>query len=535
MAMTTAEFENAMASIGSAGESVLQLRSEELQERHRVKKMKRLKTALRKKSKLLLETEIALPFDPETGLASPDTFNSSRKYRPPFSATTVALYLKKKAHTNENLKNTLMKRAGYTEWDTSDFETLTDDDKVIFGKYRVPRIFSLTVTSINIPAMKTDSSNAFAEDYAVSVKRDEFDNVIGETPLFILANKFFRDRAFEEVQDYKESIKNANPPVDDKTVKQQISTINAKNPVSDDHPKNFVRLFEFPMDDKLQIPASDFASVTVDTIKNFEVISNYKADLRKSIDKYMEGSWSIADVNFDFFEIDMNCPIKGDDSTLSGKGKITQDTTWDRPNPIAPNIYDGETVKVFLNAVRSYIDSDAKLDTKIRASMNVPVMTEDIENRLFRALPTVIDLDSDRFITQEVIKKNSEFIRLIFGDEGDEIVDDVEAGVSDKDAGSLDESAAKKMAKEYDLTSAEFNEPDKFPEAPAQEGTPATAPEGTPATAPSAAATAPAPEGAPASAVAAANAFVTTPAPTPVAAPAVEEFPELNDIDLSIS
>ena len=86
------------------------------------------------------------------------------------------------------------------------------------------------------------------------------------------------------------------------------------------------------------------------------------------------------------------------------------------------------------------------------------MLDEEAERRLVAALPTVIDMDNDKFITQEVVKNNAEFIKLIFGDEGDELVEEIEAGVSEREEGALDSDAAKADAKTYDLTDDDFSD-----------------------------------------------------------------------------
>ena len=114
----------------SIGASKLSMRSENAQKVHRTHRFPRLRRELKKKSKLLVFAELALPFNPESG-EEDDTYNSDTKFRPTFSATTTALMLKAKADTDDVLKNALMRRAGKTEWDTSS-EEFTKDKKSIF-------------------------------------------------------------------------------------------------------------------------------------------------------------------------------------------------------------------------------------------------------------------------------------------------------------------------------------------------------------------------------------------------------------------
>lgn len=449
-----------MQEIGSDGSSALKMRSEDLQTKHKVAKIPRLKNALKKKSKLLLEVEIALPFNPQTGEVEKDGFNEHNKYRPPFSAQTTALALKSLANKNEALKKTLMQRAGVMEWDTTG-EEFTKEDWAVFDRYRVPRIFSLTVTHVNIPAMNL---GAFGRDYAVSVERDGEGRVVGEMPTFLMCNKFFRDKAYEEVKEYEELCKSGECKDDTESQSKHKSDIYGRVPVSDDKPSNYVRLFEIPVDTSYEIADGvDLAGVTKETVKDYEVISNYKKGIRLAVESYMDKGWKRYDTNFNFFDIEMTCPTSGDDSTQKGKADIGQNTKFEKPSVVLTNqeVYneDGKGLKTakLIDAIGAYIDDDVNVEKRMRASMFTPVYDEKVENSILTSIGTVIDLDNDKYITQKVIQDNADFIRLVFPDR-DDLFEEIEAGISEKAEGSLDSGAAASAAKMFDLTSEEFTD-----------------------------------------------------------------------------
>lgn len=458
MAMTMSELTEKMEKVGSDGSSQLHMRSEELQNKKNVSRIPMLRNALKKKRILLLETELALPFNPTTG-ESDEHFNASNKYRPPFSATTTALALKNEADTNEALKATLMKRAGMSAWDTTTSE-FTKEDWVIFGKYRVPRIFTVIVTHVNIPAAGTGK---FGRDYAVSVQRDDDGNIVGEVPGFLVAAKFFRDRNYEELNAYNKSIEDGSCKDDEQAQHKVRADILGKAPVSDDHPSNFVRLFEIPTDQQYVIDSSiDLNGVTKESIKDFEVLSRYKKHIRLTVEKYMDGSLKKFDKFFDFWTIEMCCPAEGDESSDSGKAKIGQNTTFEKPTTPLDDYEsygaEGKDTKKLREALREYLDSNLELEKKIRISMRVPVYNEEVENMIFKSLSTVIDLDNDEFITKRVLENNKDFILQVFGDYGAEILEEIEVGLSGRVEGNLDSEEAKKEAKTYDLNSDEFME-----------------------------------------------------------------------------
>ncbi|KSV57900.1 hypothetical protein [Acetivibrio ethanolgignens] len=191
--LTHEELMTMLEQAGSNGGSSLNMRSEALQSKKKKRYIPRIKRELRKVSRLLLPIDLAIPFNPVTGQSEPDGFNAGNCYRPPISATSSALVLKEMAQTNEALRATLMKRAGVTEWDTSDAKTLTKQDWVIFKKYRVPRIFTIPAIHVNIPAL---SNSQFGVDYLSNVERDSDGGVVGDYPMILKINKLFRDIAF---------------------------------------------------------------------------------------------------------------------------------------------------------------------------------------------------------------------------------------------------------------------------------------------------------------------------------------------------
>lgn len=458
MIMTWKEMTEKLKDAGNDGTSQLHVRSEELQRGYRVDRLPRLKNALKKAARILVEAEIALPFNPVTGEVD-DVYNSHNKYRPPFSATTTALALKESANSNDKLKQTLMDRAGVENWDTSKWREFTKEDWAIFGKYRVPRVFSLIVTHINIPAMNTGE---WGSDFAVTVNRDSDGNVIGDVPSFLEANKFFRDKAYEEINVYNETVKSGECKDDDKAQKQHRADILGRIPVSGDRPANFVRVFELPLDAEYKLDSSvKLSGITKEAIKDFEVISNYKKGIRVAVESYTTGNWKKFDGFFDFFEMDQICPIEGDDSSPSGRAQIGLNTKFDRPTtPLndAEAYQGGESTAKLVEALRAYIDGDMDVEVRVRRSMRVPLFDEVIEDKMYQTLSTVINLHGDEFITQGVVKNNQNFLRKVFPDEADEIIEEVDAGVSEKATGALDSEDASKMSAKYDLSDESFND-----------------------------------------------------------------------------
>ncbi len=98
------------------------------------------------------------------------------------------------------------------------------------------------------------------------------------------------------------------------------------------------------------------------------------------------------------------------------------------------------------------------VEERVRRSMRVPVYDETVEDKLYQTLSTVINLHGDEYITQEVIKSNQQFLRSVFPDEADELIEEVDAGISEKEVGALDSEDASKIKGTYDLSDDEFND-----------------------------------------------------------------------------
>ena len=232
MAMNTQELIQRMSEAGQKGGSELNMRSEELQTKQRVARIPSLKKKLKKKSKLLLVLDLAIPFNPETGEVD-ELFNPSHKFRPAVSATSAALMVKLYASKCKKTKEVLMKQAGVTSWDTSDTDTFTDEDRTIFSKYRVPRLFSMNVVTVNIPAITKD----FSRDYAIKVDRDsKTGELVGEPPIALKINKLFNNKIYEQIQHLEDQCASGELSLTDEQKKTRKRDIYSTNPVSDDHP-----------------------------------------------------------------------------------------------------------------------------------------------------------------------------------------------------------------------------------------------------------------------------------------------------------
>ena len=443
--LTLDSFMNEMKEKGENGTSKYKLRNEDSQVKNRVARIPKLKKDLKKKSKLIVILELAVPFNPMTGVAD-DDYNPNNKFRPLKSATTVALMLKGSANANTDVKAAFMSRAGVEDWDTSALDTLTKEDIAIFKKYRVPRIFSFPVVKINIPAM----TGEFGRDYTIDVEVDpQTGEIVGELPLVLQADRFFNAMAFEELKEFQEKIDKKLLVLTDKQQKDyKRDNIFSKNPLSDVHPSNWLMMSEIPLTNDYTVSAdAEIATATKEAVAKSMVISKQNKSLGIAIGKYLSGEYQKFDKYFDYFELDMACPTEG-----ATPAEVGLNTTYEKPTD---SFGDTTGVEKYNAALVEHLDDSDKLEDIIVSSVRIPAYGDEVENQLCTALESVIDIDN-KYLTQEVIKRNKDFINIALGEKGAGLLLDVDMGISDKEIGSADLAAAQKVAKEINIDIADI-------------------------------------------------------------------------------
>lgn len=444
--MTREDIIKKLKSGAVSGKSSLAMRSEAIQHKHSSARMPKLKKELRKKSKLLVVAELAVPFNPETG-EEDEEFNAVNKYRPPMSATSVALYLKARAAENETTRDAFMRRAGISDWDLSDLENLTETDKQVFGKYRVPRIFTLPVCHVNIPKM---TNNNFGRDYAVNVEYDEVGGIKGETPMILKVNKLLREICYEKIAKLDKEVKDGIQVLTEEQIKDRKRKYRSEIAVSDVVPSNWVEIVEVPLTSKFEISAEmELNNATADSVRPHAVIAKLNKGFADTLAEYARGDYSFADHYFDFYELDMTCPLDQGSNGQPVQIYVGSNTKMETPKIALIN--NANTGKL-IEAIRDFIDGDTDIEATVRRSTYISDYTDDIADQIITSLHTVLDISDNEFLTQKVIKANQEVLSLAFGDDALQIIEETEAGVSDHNEGLLDEAAAKTEAK-YDVNS----------------------------------------------------------------------------------
>lgn len=418
-----------------SGGSKYKLRNEEIQTKKRVKRYPSLKKDKGTVFKICVRKDLPIPFNPADG--STEVFNEHNCFRPVMSATSLALLCKKYADEVPTTKERFMSTAGINEWDTSDCSVLNEIDRKVFSRYAKPMIFTPIVFHTSLPGL---SKNKYGADFMIEVQRDDITGqVIGDTPLPILANQFYTSIALERFEQLKQDIKDKKvAPLDDEALKDKRGDFfRTEVKVSDDHPVNFVIAMKLPLNPMHEIaePLAQWTGTDVDT-HCFNMRMNSK--LQEAMNRYAtDPLWHSKDINFDYYEIDVTVPNIDSDTDRGQK------TTYDLP---MHQIQDDS----FNNMLRDKFDAEENVEEIMFNSMYIQPFGETQQNIMIEAINETTDL-KDPKITNSVIQNNQEFVKIVFGTAGAEAVLEATEGLSDRPDGVSTVKDAQAMQKEYSV------------------------------------------------------------------------------------
>lgn len=440
MSNITAKVDEIISVLRSGSVSVAsEYRNEDAQVKRKVKRIDSLKKAPKKKSKVMVITELALPFNPLTGKED-EQFNRNNKYRPIMSTETAMLTYKKLANENTDTKSAFLNRTGLTEWDTSDLDNINDVDRTIFNKHRYPVIFTLNVVDINIP---TFTGRPFSRQYRLDVNRDATTGAIeGEMPLALKINKLMADMANEAVKELEQDVKDGKLKYTKDDLADAKRKIYKDVVVSSDRPMNFVLALEIPLNAQSQISnETQLKDLTDAEIFSMLRLVKMSSKFQVALNNYIDGSYAPLDVFNNFWELDMIC-TKDEDAMELGKN-----TNFEKAMVQMVNHPD---FKDFNQSFVNFMDEDQKLEQTFLASSYVTNFNPDLENNLLDAVANIIDLESPR-MTKRVLQANQDIISIIFGEEGDSKLVEAEVGMVPE--GNLDEKESAKEMKAMSLSS----------------------------------------------------------------------------------
>lgn len=414
------------------GASRFDLRNEAKQTRADNSKFQKVKREKNKLARLLLITDIALPFDPIVGETT-DEYNFDKKFRLEVSATTTIKTLKAICNEDKELKEKNMRLLGVNgDWDTSNPEVVTSEDFKIFDKFRVPRVFSQEVIAIT---SKTLHNNDFSNPYVTNFSRDEFGNITDETgeyPQVLRLADMYKSIYFEKHAKWLEANKNAT----DKEKREQFKAHMNLVPVTNPKPMNTALVFELGLDSSCNI-------VNVNTLTAEEISKGIKfigfgGEVRDRVTEIRTKYKDKRDKYVSFYEMDMSV---GDEDEAGMRASNTKFQNAEVPI----DSLDEETRTKLLIAIDEAIDNLTKQEERILASVVRRKVDSKTISNVVEALSNDIPFESvEALLTDKIGDRYSKELSSIYGDQADDFLMDLEDGdakksiVSDTEMKKLD-------------------------------------------------------------------------------------------------
>ena len=431
MSIRSTEFLNKMRSgSGISKSSKFNVRNENLQEKNTTFKVERLKKRPGMKTKLLVPEELAFPFDPFTLESSDEGFNSMNKFRPLQSVSTVLLSVKEACNNDETLKAGYMKNAGVKEWDTSDLDTITDTDKTIFNPYRVPRIFTIPVCDLKGVPTLSGTIPRFGTKMKLDVKFDELGNPVGERPLLLVLNDFCRSYIYK-LKEYEET-ENGKLQDNDPRKKAQ-KTLESEHKdrldsivVGSERRDNNIIAVALDLSLQCEIPKDvSLSTITPEILKSKLKLVPVNKRLKNSLNRYTTGEYSLVDYCSDFVEIDIKCGNEADPKELG------QNADYSQPLKTLDKY---ENFEYLADSFAEFFDNCEMLEEVFLKNSYVMQLSESYIPNIFKAIREKYDIKNP-CIDQEFVKRFYKIIPEIYGEAGEDIVNEVMAEISDLQEG----------------------------------------------------------------------------------------------------
>jgi hypothetical protein len=188
-----------------------------------------------------------------------------------------------------------------------------------------------------------------------------------------------------------------------------------------------------------------FETLTPLELAKMSRVTSKNKELSIAIDKFMDGTYSGSDKHYDFFELDMVCPMIVDDP--DNKMMIGQATRYESPQN---RLRDEPFAGLVEGLIREAMDETAELEKEFMYSVNLQKCDKSVEDKIVELMSRTPLLD-DPFMTEKVLRSNRDFISTVYGEAGDEKFADIDAGFTKVEQGSLDADKAVSQNKEYNF------------------------------------------------------------------------------------
>lgn len=391
--------------------STLDLRNESKQTRVKLNSLPKIKREKNEINMLLVLTEIAIPFDPFT-VSVTEEYNTNRKFRPQITTESTILALKTFYNENAEQKEAFLEEAGVSEWDTSDTEHYTNEDKKVFARFRQIRKYSSLDVKIK---SKSFTGQSYPCKYEANYSRDEFDNpsdANGEYPEYLKLERLYREIALEQFNVYKAKF----PDASEQKLKDQYSAYMKSSPLSQDRYTNNCIAVAVPMEldsEGILTPKEDLSTWTdKDVLAHLRRVSWDDDDIASPL-KNIITKEKISDIYPSFLELQMTVL---DEKTELGYYKAT----FASPKVALSEIESKYKVKPFWeqfnSVVTKAIDGFENLEMSVKKAMTYNKLNDESMPALYAALEVDVPYKSiEQYITDNIAQRYSDVLDHIYG------------------------------------------------------------------------------------------------------------------------
>ena len=418
--------------------SELNLMNEHRQEKVKGASVNKLRYQWKKKSRVLVSLQLAIPFNPETGMPD-ESFNANTKWRPAISVSTAARIIKDYCQKSDAAKQEFMRRAGVAEWDVSDPDVLTDVDFKVLRKYRVP--ITPTVDTVQITDQAV-TGQTFPIKYSVKVEYDyATGEMLGEIPKIVKMGEFYTAVIFNEINELTAAIrekdstlyKGSNPNISaaaipsatEKQFKEWKKSIFSTAIITSVQPSNYYIGYEFPLSQTNTMlekgqPLPDYTTLSTDELKKHEIYFDASGKYKNYISLVLENESS--DHHWDIIEFDLIDSQASEPKTDDEKARASADLMPSFPSNA---FFDAEKdalrapwVSELLTAIGNIRDNDRDFERKmlVLLARRVKYVDDVITSAVADAIASKLPLDS-HYINDRIKTGYKDVLADIYGEE----------------------------------------------------------------------------------------------------------------------
>lgn len=377
-----------------------------------------------KKKRLLVLTDLAIPFNPFTGEAD-ENFNADSLFRPEWSCTDTIKVIK--THYNENPADLpkFEDRLG-EKWDVSQPDVVTEKDRELFKRWRKLRVFSHNVIYIQSKILNgVDFAVAYRTNFERDVKTKEILPLGSPLPKILKISGFFNAIVGKQMAKFKQE----NPNASEKAEKEEYLKLVNQIPVSSDAPSNTLLTFELDLDNTLALTGVD--SLTVDEAKTKLVTIKKSKNISTALNNLTTTYAERRDKYMDFFELDA---LVGNEDDPARRALETKFNNADRL--LIENPKHEQIEGVLADAITAFKDQEETITRSVASK----VLNDEVIDNLCQALAIEKPFEEiEPYLDEALAKRYADVISAIYGDQSS--VDDL-LMLAEDDGSEVNESTA---------------------------------------------------------------------------------------------